>query len=329
MKVQVHNSGRLGGGEVIRPDDPVPPIDLDDFFVVETFETDEPEALPFSEVTVRWHIEPRDAETRFEDFEFRLVAPPQFVVDGISAEGAHSFPLLRATTLQLEGRKGGSQWVSLGQQITASVDESDCRRFIVTGVMIDPEVSAQLERITGETAQLRLRGDLSADWNTERIRYYFPFELVTPNFFNADLDLWMDIRFVVTHFEDDEGEKTEVDVRVDFDKDVDYSLAEDILSLGIAPGIAAKAIEYFIPMVLECHEHLIELMLVEHLLENDLVAGRLKTGRLFDVRIVPGSQNHFRGIEVLTCNEPSDTGGTADDGPSERVVTRGASERRV
>jgi hypothetical protein len=329
MKVQIHNSGRAGGGEVIRPDDPVPPIDPDDFFVVETFETDDPEALPFSEVTVRWQIEPRDAETRFEDFEFRLVAPPQFVVDGISAEGAHSFPLLRATSLRLEGRKNGSRWMPLGQQITVSVDESDCRRFIVTGAMIDPEVSARLDQITSETAQLRLRGDLSADWNTDRIRYYFPLELVTPNFFNADLDLWMDIRFVVTHFEDDEGEKTEVDVRVDFDEDVDYSLAEDILSLGFSAGIAEKAIEYFVPMVLECHEQLIELMLVEQLLENDLVAGRLETDRLFDVRIVPAPQNYSKRIEVLTCAVPPDTGGPSADDSSEPVVTRGVSGRRT
>lgn len=163
MRIRV-NSSSTGGGEVLVPGDPVPPVDLEDLFVVDTFETDETEAPPFTTVKVNWKIEPKDVETRFEDFEFRLIAPPQFVVSEITADGAHAFTLLRTTSLRLQGRRNGSPWMLLGPSITVSVDESNCRLIHLHGNGIDAEVFAELEKVTSDTAELRLRSvSLSTD----------------------------------------------------------------------------------------------------------------------------------------------------------------------
>jgi hypothetical protein len=344
MKIRVNSSSRAGGGEVLVPGDPVPPLDLDDFFVVDSFETDKTEGVPFSKVKVNWNIEPKNVEVRVEDFEFRLVAPPQVKINEITARGDHTFTLLRTTSLRLEGRRNGSPFMQLGSSITVSVDESNCRHITLPGNWIDQGVFDELEQLNSDTAQLRLRSvsvpadpekpdaprervqlQPNSEWDFERITYYFPLEIVTPNFFNADLDVWMEVGIVVTHDEDtdeerdvnDDGFGSTVDIRIEFDLDVDYSPLEDVLSVltvGSTP-VVAKTIEALLPLVLECEKRNVEEMTAERLLKNEFVDNALQNGRLFDIRIVP--QNSYNHIEIVICEEPS-----KPEAPSGGVVTQ-------
>ena len=143
--------------------------------------------------------------------------------------------------------------------------------------------------------------ELTSEWTAGRIRYNVPMEIVTPNFFNADLDLRADVAFLVTHDEDG----TDVDVRIGFDLDVDYSTLEDSLSFGSSAAIA-KTVEVLLPLVLAGRKPEIEGRFAYALLENGFVENALEDGRLFDIEIRPQSQDTpLDLVETVVCDEPA------------------------
>lgn len=113
------------------------------------------------------------------------------------------------------------------------------------------------------------------------------------------MDVWAEVGFVVTH--DEDGAETDVDIRLEFDIDVDYASLEYVF----CGAVAEKAIEALLPLILECQKRRTEEMLAKRLLANELIEDALETGRFFDIRIVPrGPQSVIDHIEIVICEEP-------------------------
>ncbi|ODR82472.1 hypothetical protein BG842_24960 [Haladaptatus sp. W1] len=95
---------------------------------------------------------------------------------------------------------------------------------------VDAIVYTELKKFISDIAELRLRGksEPSSDWNADRIRYYFPLELVTPEFPNADMDVWMDVEFQLVH--DKDG--VDIELVLDFETNVIYSMNEIMITVG-------------------------------------------------------------------------------------------------
>ncbi|ODR81719.1 hypothetical protein BG842_17730 [Haladaptatus sp. W1] len=309
MNIRVNNNTRTGG-QIVAPDDPVPPVDLEEYFSVVTFETTKTEAPPFSEVKVSWAIESKDDKTQFEDFEFRLNGPPLFTLDEIPADGEHSFTIHYTTFLQLQGRQSGSPWMPLGPRLTVSIDDTECQVVGWDNRTVDAIVYTELKKFISDIAELRLRGksEPSSDWNADRIRYYFPLELVTPEFPNADMDVWMDVEFQLVH--DKDG--VDIELVLDFETNVIYSMNEIMITGGIAAKVASL-VEDIMPMVLECPKRQIQNRFKNDLIDVPAVKNGLKTGEFYDIRIVTQGRGW---IEILICKPPTEPGDS-----SEEVVT--------
>lgn len=142
-----------------------------------------------------------------------------------------------------------------------------------------------------------------SDWTVERIRYKFPLEIILENFFNADLDVYMEIRFMIQH----EETGTTLDVDVTFDVDANFETGEHVLSFltpfsGAATLAISKTLNNVLPMVLDCRKTNIEANIGNHLIDDRVTTALngLSDGRIYDVRIVPGS-GFNNNIFVIVC----------------------------
>ncbi len=280
------------------PNDPPQISPLSDFFRLEMFEIAPTNPEPFVPARVAWRIVQTDNSVDADDFEWRLIGTGGIGANDIGLEGTADVSFVRRSTIHIQGkRRSGGGFVVLGTSKTVDLDESNCEVVALSQTIFDPLVFAQFTSFVSSTAAIRLRSGAqpSSDWSSQRIRYAFPLELVINNFFNGDLDLKVDMSFGV--FRD--GARDVLDVTLDVDSDVDFSLTEDILSLGNSSAVA-RTLNRVLPLVFDCRKTAIEASVARALLDNPLVAPKLALGnRLLDVRINTDLSNGL--IEVVCC----------------------------
>lgn len=305
MRISIDHGRRLDGGLVIGGIDPPPPVDVNELFRLTQFEAAKTTIAPFENVAVSWSIEPVDG-TDPDDYAFDLVSPNGVVhALDIPLQGAYSHEGHKTMLLMIAVRRRGRERLGLlDPTLQVQVDESDCLVRTIPAFLVDALVDAEVDALTGATPELRLRSGRSVEstWNFFRIGYDLPLEVVIDGFFNADLDVDLEFRFQVTH----NGERTDLDVTVGHDTDVDFSTLEDILSLGSGPVIAATA-ERILPLVLACEARQIEAQVARHLL--DFIEPDLDDHRLLAVRVYPDDHAGGPRLELILCPFPLRTDG--------------------
>lgn len=301
MKIKIPIGIATGGG-IFDPIDPPPPPNIDDFFQLDLLSASKTSFAPFEEIEIEWAISSKDPDTRFSDFAFSLVDTYGVLVDDLEPTGSTTFTPHRNTLVRVRGRRlGGTAPTTLGQGLALSVDEDNCVRVEIPHQLIDDPIFQHLEQLTSDTAEIRLRSkpeEPVATYTPGLISYDFPLEIIINNFFNADLDVTLEIRFTV----DIDASGSELDVTVSHASDVDFSTFEDIASLGATSKIA-EAIEKVLPLIFECQTREMERVIIHSLLSHPGVRRALNEGkRLLAVRVVP--LGNFDHLVVILCAPP-------------------------
>lgn len=300
MRIRIGNL-TADTGNVALPGDPPRPDDLDELFDVAIFRVDPNPAPPFSEIAVEWAIRPSDQAVRIEDFEFRILGAGTTIhFPDIDQAGRETFQLLRATTLRLFGRRrSGGGWSTLGDPLSVGIDETGCRLKVIERLLVDLFVFDTVETETSESSRIRFRHvtrpvssaspqqqfetvvlEPSSSWRSDGIGYTFPLEIVINNFFNANLDLDVTLRFSVSHEDGD----TELSVDADYTFDIDFPNLEDVISLGHSATAAATA-RKMLPLILNCRKRDIEAAVIRGVLRIAALGAGPDPERLFDIQI--------------------------------------------
>lgn len=313
MKISVASNTLTDNGQ-LTPVDPIPPKDIDDSFALDVFSTSKTTFTPFEEVEIEWLIKAKDPDTDFSDYIFTLNASDTILADELEASGRKTFSPNKNTLLTIWGRRrSGGGKSSFEKKVALTVDESDCLTIAIYKPLIDDEVKNKLSNFTSETAEIRLRKkpilvnqnpkqyilkdmEVTSTWNHFSIEYFFPLEIVINNFFNADLDVTLDISLKVEHNNSD----TVLDVNINHSSDADFSTGEDIFSIGIASAVA-KTIDKLLPLILDCELDHLEQTIVRTIL--GFLNPHLDTHRLLDIRIVVSSQS-LTGLYFVLCPLP-------------------------
>jgi hypothetical protein len=302
MRVHINNSRIDGGGDVFIPVDPVQPLDLNDSFELERFTVDENPAKPFAKVEVGWRIVPKNGNANFDDYDFQLIGPPYLIEEITPSQGEYKFPVLKATTLQIRGRKSQGPWQSLGNHIDLQIDKSECINASVPLSVINVKVFEGVGEFLSDTAELRYRSSLVTNpenpagpkirvkrkprfqWTYQALKYSFPFEIVIPDYFNIDLDIEAEIRFSLTH----NADGADLDVTLEFTKiQVNTQDIIDNIIHPLGPLSVGKAIEKLLPLVVECRREPIERAVINGLLSFwSIPLG--DDGQFFTITIDPG-----------------------------------------
>lgn len=336
MRIRIGQTNELGGGTVIAPFDPPIPFDISSLFQLVEFTTSATSAPPFAQLAINWLIRPIDRTTRIEDYQFRLVAFRHVQLNDIQAQGSAPFTLMGNTRATISGRRNGGTWSTFDQVIIITLDESDCQIIEHNGQFLDGAIFGQLDALLARTKELRFRHETvpvdpqnpngprqtivsepKSDWTAERIRYTFPLEIVIPNFFDADLDVRMDIRFALEH----DATGANFDINVDFKVDASFDPGEHILSFLIPPlGASTLAISEtlnkVLPLVFDCRKTEIEAEMARQIIDNRVrsALNALSDGRIFDVRIMPlfgGTTSNY--IFVIVCPTSEETNNADTD----------------
>jgi hypothetical protein len=307
MRISVTGTGTEPGDE-LTPIDPPPPPNINDFFTL----VSPAEVKPFHQVEVTWSIQPED-DVEFSDFIFTLVAGAREVETNLSQDGLSRVSIAESVIVRIVGRHDGSGGSStLGQGVIVRIDDSECEEIEIASVIVDALVVGRLSQITSEASELRLRRrigvtpggqptvverEVESTWELGVIKYYFPLEVVINNFFNADLDVRLEIRFSVTHAEDN----TDLDVTITHSSDVDFSTVENILSLGNS-STAATTANRLIPLILDCRVRGAEQDILRQVLA--FLGNRLDTHRLLYLHVVP--LDGFSYLAIGLCPIPEE-----------------------
>jgi len=310
MRINIGQPNNLGDDGLITVIDPPISIDISSLFELVVFTTSTNSAPPFTEITLNWEIQSIDRMTRIEDYAFRLNAFQHEQLNSIQAEDSTTFTLVSNTRITISGRKkGGGAWSFFDQALIISLDASNCEIINHYGPFIDDAIFNQLETLLSTTKELRFRRETlpaDPDWTIERIRYKFPLEIVIDNFFNADLDVQMDIRFSMEHG----ANNSILNIDTEFDVDASFDTGEIILG-SLIPGMGAstlaisKTLNEVLPMVFDCKKAEIEAEIGRQVLDNrvETALTALNNGRVFSVRIVPRSATSIDNfIRVVLCS---------------------------
>lgn len=313
MRINVTGRGPTDG-EIVTPIDPPPPLDINEFFELRSLGASATDVVPFANVDVAWSIAAREG-VAFQDFVFDLVTYGEDPVTDIGPNGQVRLAPYRSTLVRVVGRRRGSgDRSTLGEGLVIAVDESQCETVEISSAYVNAQVIDRLTRLTSDTAELRLRRrtvprrppatgfhevelEVEPTWELGVVRYFFPLEVVINNFFNADLDVTIWIRFSVHH----QGDDTDVEVRIEHSSEVDFDTVENILSLGHA-GTAAKTANRLIPLVLACEARVLERDILREVL--GFLGPRLDTHRLLAIRVVP--LENFSYLAIVLCPLPDE-----------------------
>lgn len=311
MKIRI-NPPRPGlgqdGGVVVDPIDPLDPNELFELVVLTASTTD---PVPFQPVEVTWRIQPARDDLDPADYVFSLVSPNGIAhARDIGRSGTHTLEFHATALVMVAVRhRGGGDLGRLRPNLQIRIDESGCTVRPIDALILDALVSAAVADLTAGSPELRLRGGkpVKATWTPGRVRYDLPLEVVINNFFNADLDVRLDLRFVVTH----DGPDTELEVDVRHDSDLDFHWLEDVLSLG-SSSVVAKTANRLIPIIMACESRHIERDVLRQLLA--FLAGDLANLRLLAARVFGDDHSGGPRLEFILCPPPP------PDGPG-RVLT--------
>lgn len=345
MKIQLTRN-RQTGGSILAPIIPPKVEDLNDLFDIEVFGTRSSSdvrprlrsatiAPPFADILVRWKINPKVPEAKFEDYTFRIIGPPLLKFENIGASGSVSFLLTKSTDLWLQGAKNGASNTMLGSKITVTADVAGCQPFTVPTTLIESAVINEMNNFLATTnGSITYRTETvpidasslngpykeivyepSSTVDTEGFKFNFPLEIILPNFFDADFELEMELKFSVTHFLD----RVELDVDIDFAFDVSFTGAEHVLGQVIAsPHAIAKTIEKMLPFIFSCRKPALEQQISQLIFtQTPGFNDALTQGQLQAVIIYPGS----RSLEFTVCTPPAVQPGN-DPAPGGGVVNQ-------
>lgn len=308
MRINV-SANTLTDDGLLAPVDPQPPLDINALFDLVSFRASKTTFSPFEEIEIEWSIKPKDPNTEFGDFLFSLVATSAVLVDDLNASSTFTFSPHKNTLLKIQGHhRGRGGATTLGHGIALSVDESSCLVQEFLRVVLDEAVKTALSNLTSQTAELRLRGTVVSTWNLGSIEYYFPLELVLPNFYNGDVDVNIVIKFDVHH----DGRKSDLEVMINHSSDVNFHWAEDIFSFG-GSAIIANTADRLVPLILECETGKLELQIIRLFLA--FLGRAVDTHRLLDVRVVPLGSPRLDIIAFILCPLPAEPEPIKTDAP--------------
>jgi hypothetical protein len=296
MRVRVNPTGATGTGGVLVPGDPPPPQgNINDIFRLELFQSSATAYRPFDELAVEWRISPVGGNVP-PDYRFLLVANYRTLDNDLALSGAGRVQMFGETSLAIRGApRGTSFWQTLGESIPLSVDTSECTVLEASRALIDGMVTDEVSSLTGETASIVLRGDVSVTWGSEFVSYSLPFRIDIPSFFNANLDIELRVYFRVFH----EGDESELDITIEHTSNVVFSNVEHIGSFGHAATVEATA-EALIPLLLDCVCRSAEAQAIRSILQ--LIAVLVPSSyRLFSISIVPLDDQSR--VELVLCPE--------------------------
>lgn len=270
------------------PPDVPPPIDINDFFELEELRVSGTELRPFQEIEITWSIRPiADASFSDFTFSLTANGENVAVdIDTQGSERVVLYTDT-LVNIHVRRPGGSANFFILGDGIIVRVDDSSCDKIPLPGQVFDElfidNVEGALSDLSTSDFTLRRRKmavphqeepgsggqppgpqlpgrqpprtqydrvemDVEITYETGVIKYYFPLEVVVPNFFNADLDLRLELRTWVSH----ERDKTHMEVRLDHSTEMIYSTFQEIVSFGNAATAAALA-NQLIPRIVACH----------------------------------------------------------------------------
>lgn len=336
MRVRIEQGGKLDDDGVVLPTDPPEPINISDAFELTEFRASSELALPLSSVAVNWSIQPTSADVQVADYQFRLLVPGHVQLNAIQAQGSAPFTITSATRATISGRKGTGPWSSFNKEVLIELDQSNCEVVTYIGNVFDGLMRTMLDQFLLTVDQLRLRSEskpanpqnpnsgasvvqleMTSDYTTDRIRFDVPLEIRIPYFFDADLDVKMDVHFSLSN--DETG--SDLDIDVSFDIDASFDIGEHILSsLLPLPGgstiAISKTLDAVLPMVFNCQRGGIESAIASFLLDSNVrtILSGMRGGRIFDIRISPVSATaNSNNIYLVLCpsvGDPPVDGGT-------------------
>lgn len=314
MRIRISTGGLSGG--VLAPIDPPPPIDINDLFDLEFLTASKTTFKPFEEIEIEWSITSKDPDNVFSEHVFSIMATEGVLANDVGPTGSITFTPLKNTLVRVQGRKrSGGNKSTLGTGLALAVDESNCQFVEILQTTFDALVFAELDKITTNNAEIRLRRVPDPDsigptgvptatielqpvatWTTESINYYFPLEIDLENFFNADLDVSLEIQFQV----DNDQSGFDLDVTIDHDSDVDFSAFEDVVSLGHSATVA-KTLDKVLPLLFDCTTTQMERDVLRAILQHPGVARGIEDNkRLLAFRIVP--LGNFTHLSIVLCD---------------------------
>lgn len=330
MRIRIPTRNPDNGG-VFEPIDPPPVIDIDQFFTLDLLEASKTVFSPFEPVTITWAFSPKNDSVDPRNFAFSLFTHEGILADNLESSGSLTINPIGNVLVRVQGRRlGGSKPTTLGSGLALSVDESGCETIEIAQIIFDTILFSRFEQITGQIAEVRLRRETrrvgapgsnefevvvlqpESTWTTREITIKFPLEIVINNFFNADFDLEMVLKFDVGH---DDRDST-LEAAIDFDLKVDFSTLEDILSLGNSSAVA-RTLNAVLPLVFECERPHIEAAVLQGILGLPGVQQALRNNRLLAARILVGENAFTTVLQLVFCPVPDlisrpsapDTGG--------------------
>lgn len=295
-----------GGGGFPQP----PTTSMSELFNVETFELSTNEVRPFQEVTISWSIVAIDNTINMADYRFRLkIMGDSTPVDAdLAANGSviHR-PLKKLYYVITAEPRGNGSGQTISQKLLMNVDDTDCVIISLTKDAFNSFAISEFDRFMRETKGLQKRKKPVGPDNVDRgyyevktvfedipnvIKVSFPFEINTPNFFDADLDVKLKVFLSIDHNESESF----LDVHVDIDSDFDYNAGEHILTAGCT-GIVSKAMNSVLPMVMESKKAGIERAIANGIVSFVNIFGILDTKRMLSVNILSDE------IAFVLCEE--------------------------
>ncbi|MCP3973005.1 MAG: hypothetical protein GY926_01785 [bacterium] len=298
MQIGIDHSNEAQGGLIATPVDPYPPNEFESRYRLNYFEASADEVPPFTPIEITWSIDPVGSSIDPNDLAVWLTSPHGVVhARDLPLEGCTTYRPTKTALLFLQLRtRQGRHIGTFDERRQIRTDETECIRVGIAASLVGSIAEQRIRQLDQASQMLRVRGDdaISASWDWFRVTFNIPLEVVINDFFNADLDVSLTLQIGVRHT----GDTTELDVTVRHESKLDFSLAEDILSLG-SSGIVAKTANHLLPLIIGCEARALERDIARQLVA--VIEGRLTGRRLQDARIHPDGDPGGPRIELVLC----------------------------